>query len=112
MTDKPDEEIMQALWPGSSTFQPHILCPCCGWHFKRGMTDPTGEVVAMKPGCMVVCGQCLHVLLCNEALQFEAQTQAELDALPEDIRKTVFGMWQMAFIALTLMGPEPNGPAQ
>lgn len=112
MTDKTEDEILRELLPGSTRFQPHMLCPKCGWHFKKGLLDPTGEAVAMKPGCMVVCGECLHVLLCNDSLQFEAQTQAELDALPEDIRRIVFGMWQMAYMALSLRGPEPKGPTQ
>lgn len=112
MTEKSDDEIMQGIFPGSTTFQPHILCPCCGWHFKRGLTDPKGQHTEIVPGIVLVCGQCLRALRSNEQLQFEALDNAQINAMPVEYRKGLADMWQMAYVSLMLMGPEPKGPTQ
>lgn len=111
-TGQSDEEIMQGLYPGSTMFKPHILCPCCGWHFKRGLTDPSGEVVAMVPGILLVCGECLRLLLSNEQLQFEALDNAQINALPVEARIAAAKQWQLAFVSLALRGQEPKGTMQ
>jgi len=112
--DKSDEEIMQELMPGSSTFRPHILCPSCGWHFKRGLTDPDGEVREMVPDIVLVCGQCLRVLRSNEQLQFVALSKFELEALPAEVRMAVATHWQLAVLSLVHGAAEdaPTGPLQ
>lgn len=112
MTDKSDDEIMQGIWPGSTTFQPRILCPGCGWHFKRGLTDPKGETVKLVPDILLICGQCLRALRSNDQLQFEILDNAQINALPVNYRKVLAEMWQMAYMALALNGPEPEGPTQ
>ena len=112
MTDKTDAEILQALWPGCTSIEPRALCPCCGWHFKKGLTDPLGEVVAMKPDMLLVCGQCLRALRSNDQLQFEPLDNAQINALPQEYRQGLAEMWQMAYISLMMCGPEPRGPTQ
>lgn len=112
MTEPTDDEIMQGIFPGSTTFQPRILCPCCGWHFKRGLTDPKGQHMELVPDMLLVCGQCLRCLRSDDQLQFTALDNAQINALPDYARKAVAEMWQMAYLSLALMGPEPKGPVQ
>jgi hypothetical protein len=110
--DKSDAEIMQEVMPGSTTFQARILCPCCGWHFKRGLTDPKGEHHALVPDMLVVCGQCLRCLRSDDQCQFMALDNAQINALPVQARMELAEMWQMAFVSLAVTGPEPKEPLQ
>jgi hypothetical protein len=116
MADKtPDEdydEFLQKIMPGSKTFPARLLCPCCGWHFKNGITDPTGSVAQVVPDIVLVCGQCLHILKTNEKLELVALTKEEVDALDDVTRAAMAATWHMAMISLLLVGPEPRGPVQ
>ena len=116
MNDNPDdlsdEEVMQQIFPGSVTFKPKILCPHCGWHFKRGLTDPEGKVRELVPGMLLVCGQCLRVLLSDDKLQWRVLSAEEIKALPADTRAVIKENWKLALAVLMTEGPEPREAKQ
>ena len=106
---------MGRLIPGSTTFQVKLLCPCCGWHFKDGLTDPEGRHTEASEDFVLVCGQCLRVLKSfkdGERIALKELSKSEIDALPDDIKEAVKRDWLLSYLTLLQVGPEPRGPAQ
>jgi hypothetical protein len=109
-------EQMQEILPGSTTFPARVLCPRCGWHFKAGLTDPSGKHRELMPGGALVCGQCLAILKVNEARELEKISAEELrQAKPEDMQ-LLAQVWMATYVGRALAGPdaeaEPTGKPQ
>lgn len=105
------QEQMQELIPGSTTFPSRVLCPKCGWHFKAGLTDPSGQTSELVPGAHLICGQCMSVLKVNQEGNLAIVSAADIAALSSEDLQLLSRMWQLTFIARTLGGgPEVDQP--
>jgi hypothetical protein len=108
MTGRSDDEILQAMWPGSTRIFAPVLCPCCGWHFAKGFTDPEGTQVELKPGFVTICGECVAILKFDANLQPVHQTPELLAQWPRNELKQIAAIWRLTFVARHLRGNEGN----
>lgn len=109
-----DDEILQRAMPGSSRILKPVLCPRCGWHFDKGLSDPSGKHVELVPGMFTICGKCLASLRTNEDCLFVRLTPDDVTKLTPQEREDLATMWCHTYIARRIksLDPDPKEPMQ
>jgi hypothetical protein len=102
------DQQMQDILPGSTTFAARLLCPKCGWHFKAGLTDPSGKHVELMPDAALVCGQCLAILHIDAQRKPQVMSREQLAAADPECLEQIKRHWMLAYMALQLTGPDPD----
>lgn len=103
-----ERDALKELLPGSTFFDADVLCPSCGWHFKKGFTDPQGKALRLMPDSVTVCGQCLALVRFDADLKPLVMTDDELKAMPAEDIAGLVQAWKISYLSLLLTGPDPE----